>query len=72
MGTYKLDVHKVRRLSFSKGLSMSGLCERAGMNRSRASEWKHRSVNPSTVYKIAQVLEVDPAELITEEVTTND
>lgn len=69
---YKLDINKIRILAFKRGMTLSGLCESAGMNRSRATEWKHRSVNPRTVYRIAQVLGVDPTELVTEEVISND
>lgn len=64
MDTYKMDIDKIRALSFSKGMSLSKLCESAGMSRNRATEWKHRGVNPRTVYRIAQVLDVDPEELI--------
>lgn len=69
MSAYKLDTDKVRKLAFVKGMSMSGLCEKAGMNRSRATDWKYRSVSPRTVFRIAQVLEVDPYELVEEEKT---
>lgn len=67
MKTYKLDVSKVQDLSFRKGMSMAQLCKSAGMQRSRATEWKYRGVNPRTVYRIAQVLEVEPEELILKE-----
>lgn len=67
MNTYKLDLDKIRSLSFSKGLSISRVCEKAGMSRSRATEWKSRGVTPGTVYKIAQVLNVNPEELIIKE-----
>ena len=67
MSTYKLNMDKIMSLSFSKNMSMAKLCENAGMSRSRATEWQHRSVTPRTVYRIAQVLEVEPEELILEE-----
>ena len=67
MKTYRLDVDKVQELSFKKGMSMARLCNNAGMQRSRATEWKYRGVNPRTVYRIAQVLDVDPEELIIKE-----
>lgn len=68
MVTYRMNMDKIRALSFSKGMSVSRLCEAAGMNRSRATEWRSRGVNPRTVYRIAQVLGVDPKELIVSEV----
>lgn len=64
---YKLDIDKIRLLSFNKGMTLSGLCEKAGMNRSRATEWKDRTVTPKTVCRIASVLEVAPGELIIQE-----
>ena len=67
MDTYKLNVDKIRTLAFSKGMSISKTCEKAGMSRSRATEWKSRGVNPSTVYRVAQVLGVNPEELIIKE-----
>lgn len=67
MFTYKMDVDKIRSLSFSKGMSISKLCEAAGMSRSRVAEWRYRGVNPRTVYRIAQVLDVEPEELIVKE-----
>lgn len=68
MDTYKLNVEKIRILSFSKGMSISRVCEEAGMSRSRATEWKTgRGVTPSTVYRIAQVLNVEPSELVIKE-----
>ena len=67
MNTYKMNMDKIRSLSFSKGMSLSKLCESAGMSRNRATEWKYRGVNPRTVYRIAQVLEVEPEELILKE-----
>lgn len=67
MFTYKMDIDKLRSLSFSKGMSISKLCEEAGMSRSRVAEWKYRGVSPKTVYRIAQVLNVEPEELIEKE-----
>ncbi len=72
MDKYKLDIERVRRLAFNKGLSLSGLCEKAGMNRSRATEWKDRPVTPKTVYRIAEVLGCIPSELVTEEGDTDE
>lgn len=66
--TYKLNVNKVRTLSLNKGMSVSKVCEKAGMSRSRVTDWKNRSVTPSTVYRIAQVLNVEPEELVITEV----
>lgn len=68
MESYKLDIDKIRMLSLRKGMSISRLCENAGMSRSRATEWKVRKVNPKTVYRIASVLNVDPVDLIIKEV----
>lgn len=67
MESYKLDIDKIRLLSLRKGMSVSSLCEKAGMSRSRATEWKTRRVNPRTVYRIASELNVDPVDLIVEE-----
>ena len=67
MDTYKLNIDKIRSLSLSKGLSIAKVCEKAGMSRSRATEWRSRSVYPSTVYRIAQVLGVTPEELVIKE-----
>ena len=68
MDTYKLNVDKIRTLAFSKGMSISKTCEKAGMSRSRATEWKAgRRVTPNTVYRIAQVLSAEPEELIIKE-----
>ena len=67
MDTYKLNMEKIMSLSFSKGMSLAKLCENAGMSRSRATEWKNRTVNPRTVYRIAQVLNVEPSELVIKE-----
>ena len=67
MDTYKLNMEKIMSLSFSKGMSLAKLCENAGMSRSRATEWKNRTVNPRTVYRIAQVLNVEPGELVIKE-----
>lgn len=68
MDSYRLNVEKIRSLSFSKGMSISRTCEKAGMSRSRATEWKAgRRVSPNTVYRIAQVLNADPEELIIKE-----
>lgn len=67
MDYYKLDIEKIRLLSFNKGMSMSGLCKAAGMSRSRATDWKNKGVTPRTVYRVAQVLEVEPEELIIQE-----
>ena len=67
MDTYRLDVDKIRRLGFNKGMSISKVCENAGLSRSRATGWRNRGVYASTVYKVAQVLGVDPIELIIEE-----
>lgn len=67
MKTYKFDVDKVQDLSFRKGMSMARLCKNAGMQRSRATEWKSREVTPLTVYRVAQVLDVEPEELILKE-----
>lgn len=67
MDTYKMNMDRIRSLSFSKGMSVSKLCEIAGMSRSRATEWKTKGVTPRTVYRIAQVLNVAPEELIIEE-----
>ena len=64
MKTYKLDLHKIEALSLRNGMSVAKLCENAGMSRSRATEWKCRTVNPRTVFRIANVLGVDPLELI--------
>lgn len=64
MSTYKLNMNKIMSLSFSKNMSMAKLCERAGMSRSRATEWQSREVTLRTVYRIAQVLDVDPDELV--------
>lgn len=72
MDTYKMNMDRIRSLSFSKGMSISKLCEKAGMSRSRATDWKHRSVHPKTVYRIAQVLDVDPAELVIKEGDINE
>lgn len=67
MDTYKMNIDKIRSLSFNKGMSISKLCEKAGMSRSRATDWKNKGVNPRTVYRIAKVLEVEPEELIIKE-----
>lgn len=67
MDTYKMNVDKIRTLSFNKGMSVSKLCEMAGMSRSRATDWKNKEVTPRTVYRIAQVLNVRPEELIVQE-----
>lgn len=67
MNTYKLNMAKVMDLSFRQNMSMAKLCEKAGMSRSRASEWQSRYVTPRTVYRIAQVLNVEPEDLIVKE-----
>ena len=67
-----MDLDKIRSLSFSKGMSIAKLCESAGMSRSRATDWKSKEVTPRTVYRIAQVLEVDPEELVIKENGGND
>lgn len=67
MATYKLNLKKIKDLSTQKGMSMSKLCESAGMNRSRATDWKHRGVYPKTIRHLADVLDIDPEELILEE-----
>lgn len=67
MSTYKLNMKKIMSLAFSKNMSMARLCESANMSRSRATEWQNRAVTLRTVYRIAQVLGVDPEELIIKE-----
>lgn len=64
IGTYMMDLDKIKILALNRGMSLSGLCENAGMSRSRATGWKHKGVSPKTVYKVALVLGVKPEEII--------
>lgn len=71
MDSYRMDMDKIRLLAFNKGMSVSKLCEKAGMGRSRATRWKTEKVSPKTVYRVAQVLEVVPEELIMKTISLN-
>ena len=64
MQRYKLDLDKVKELALCKGWSLSKLCEKAGMSRSRVSDWKSRGINPNTAYRLANALSVEPTEII--------
>lgn len=65
---YNLNLKHIRKLAFNKGWSMSHLCEKAGLSRTRATEWsKGRGVQALTVYKIANALDVEPENIIVSE-----
>lgn len=64
MDSYMMDLDKIKILALNKGMSISGLCEKAGICRSRATEWKYRGVSPKTVYRVALVVGVKPEEII--------
>lgn len=64
MGSYMMDLDKIKILALNRGMSLSMLCKEAGICRSRATEWKHRGVSPKTVYKVALVVGVKPEEII--------
>lgn len=64
--TYRMDLEKIRAMAFRKGMSISKVCEVAGLSRSRAVHWKTRGVYPKTVFKVAQVLGADPLDIVME------
>lgn len=67
MSRYKLDVDKIRMLALQKSMSLSDLCLAAGISRSSIHGWGNRCVYPSTLFKIAKALDVNPIEIIEEE-----
>lgn len=64
---YKLNLKKIQGMALNKGLSLSSMCDIAGISRSRMTDWQKHMVTPKTVYLIASVLETTPAEIIVEE-----
>ena len=64
---YKLNLIKIQNMALNKGMSLSALCDQAGIERSRITDWKKHRVTPRTVYLIANALGATPSEIITEE-----
>lgn len=62
----RVDYEKLQLFALNKGLSVSRVCEKAGLSRSRGTDLKNRNTQARTIYKIAKVLDVKPSDLLKE------
>jgi transcriptional regulator with XRE-family HTH domain len=64
----EIDGEKLRRLRKRKVWLIADLADRSGVHRNLISEYEHgkSGAHPDTIRKLADALEIEPAELIKE------